>query len=96
MKLSAAFLGLMLCGSADAANIRVHALQAKQPMPPQPGVTANSITLNNAAGNFHVQRNGKPSLNSGDPGRSRTCDLRFRKPSLYPSELQGHSHHFNP
>ena len=25
----------------------------------------------------------------GDPGRSRTCDLRFRKPSLYPSELQG-------
>jgi ABC-type branched-subunit amino acid transport system substrate-binding protein len=45
MKLSAAFLGLMLCGSADAANIRVHALQAKQPMPPQPGVTANSITI---------------------------------------------------
>src|SRR5580765_2237698 len=31
------------------------------------------------------------SLKSGDPGRSRTCDLRFRKPSLYPSELQGHS-----
>src|SRR5258708_40088707 len=28
---------------------------------------------------------------SGDPGRSRTCDLRFRKPSLYPSELQGHA-----
>jgi hypothetical protein len=27
---------------------------------------------------------------NGDPGRSRTCDLRFRKPSLYPSELQGH------
>ena len=28
-----------------------------------------------------------------DPGRSRTGDLRFRKPLLYPSELQ--SHRFN-
>ena len=27
---------------------------------------------------------------SGDPGKIRTSDLRFRKPSLYPSELQGH------
>jgi hypothetical protein len=26
----------------------------------------------------------------GDPGKIRTSDLRFRKPSLYPSELQGH------
>src|SRR5579885_2857464 len=26
---------------------------------------------------------------SGGPGRSRTADLRFRKPSLYPSELRG-------
>ena len=49
MKLSAAFLSLMLCGSADATNIRVHALQAKQPMPPQPGVTANSITIGSLA-----------------------------------------------
>ena len=30
-------------------------------------------------------------LSVGDPGRIRTSDLRFRKPSLYPSELQGHS-----
>jgi integrase len=27
--------------------------------------------------------------NAGGPGRSRTADLRFRKPSLYPSELRG-------
>ena len=27
----------------------------------------------------------------GDPGKIRTSDLRFRKPSLYPSELQGHA-----
>jgi hypothetical protein len=25
----------------------------------------------------------------GGPGQSRTADLRFRKPLLYPSELQG-------
>ena len=24
----------------------------------------------------------------GDPGRSRTCDLQFRKLSLYPAELR--------
>jgi hypothetical protein len=29
--------------------------------------------------------------NNGSPGQSRTADLRFRKPLLYPSELQGHS-----
>ena len=32
---------------------------------------------------------------SGDPGRIRTSDLRFRKPSLYPSELQGQHSLFN-
>ena len=26
----------------------------------------------------------------GGPGQSRTADLRFRKPLLYPSELRGH------
>src|SRR4051812_605079 len=26
----------------------------------------------------------------GGPGQSRTADQRFRKPLLYPSELQGH------
>ncbi len=25
----------------------------------------------------------------GDPGRTRTCDIRFRKPMLYPAELRG-------
>ena len=27
--------------------------------------------------------------NNGGPGQSRTADLRFRKPLLYPSELRG-------
>ncbi len=30
------------------------------------------------------------SENYGGPGQSRTADQRFRKPLLYPSELQGH------
>ena len=25
---------------------------------------------------------------NGDPGMTRTCDLRFRKPPLYPAELR--------
>jgi hypothetical protein len=28
----------------------------------------------------------------GDPGMTRTCDLRFRKPSLYPAELRDRAH----
>ena len=32
---------------------------------------------------------GNPMSNLfGGPGRTRTCDLRFRKPSLYPAELR--------
>jgi hypothetical protein len=27
-------------------------------------------------------------MSVGDPGMTRTCDLRFRKPSLYPAELR--------
>ena len=27
----------------------------------------------------------------GAPGTTRTCDLRFRKPTLYPTELRGRS-----
>src|ERR1700722_15825230 len=30
-------------------------------------------------------------LRFGDPGMTRTCDLRFRKPSLYPAELRDRS-----
>src|SRR5215469_16300180 len=33
--------------------------------------------------------------NNGGPGQIRTADLRFRKPSLYPSELQGQKHFFS-
>ena len=28
---------------------------------------------------------------SGGPGKTRTCDLRFRKPLLYPAELRDRS-----
>src|SRR5207249_1064502 len=29
---------------------------------------------------------------AGDPGMTRTCDLRFRKPPLYPAELRDRAH----
>jgi hypothetical protein len=32
-----------------------------------------------------------PEVGSGGPGESRTPDKRFRKPLLYPSELQAHT-----
>ena len=34
---------------------------------------------------------GNLASKSGTPGESRTHDTRFRKPLLYPSELQGHN-----
>jgi hypothetical protein len=30
------------------------------------------------------------SLGCGTPGRARTCDLRLRRPTLYPTELRAH------
>ncbi|CCE12075.1 hypothetical protein BRAS3843_930010 [Bradyrhizobium sp. STM 3843] len=30
---------------------------------------------------------------AGDPGMTRTCDLRFRKPPLYPAELRDRIRH---
>jgi ABC-type branched-subunit amino acid transport system substrate-binding protein len=47
--MSAAFLSLILCCNADAADMRVKALQSKQFNTPQPGVTANSITIGSLA-----------------------------------------------
>jgi ABC-type branched-subunit amino acid transport system substrate-binding protein len=49
MKLSAALLSMILCCNADAADMRVKALQSKQPNTAQPGVTANSITIGSLA-----------------------------------------------
>ena len=36
------------------------------------------------------KRNSKSPWESGGPERSRTSDLRFRKPLLYPAELRDH------
>ena len=49
MKLSAAFLSLMLCCNAHAADMRVQRAQAKQLSTPQPGITANTITIGSLA-----------------------------------------------
>jgi hypothetical protein len=46
-----------------------------------------------ALGLWHIPRptSEKVAGKNGGPGQIRTADLRFRKPSLYPTELQGHS-----
>ena len=49
LKLSAALLIVMLCWNAGAADMRVQAPQSKKPSIPQPGVTANSITIGSLA-----------------------------------------------
>jgi ABC-type branched-subunit amino acid transport system substrate-binding protein len=49
LKLSAAFLCLMLCCNAHAADMRIQPAQTKQPSIPQPGITANSITIGSLA-----------------------------------------------
>ena len=50
--------------------------------------------LEKALGNKWAMENmgkrGQFQCNDGGAGRSRTGDLRFRKPPLYPSELQPH------
>ena len=40
-----------------------------------------SVIVRTAADRLRLQGN-------GDPGMTRTCDLRFRKPPLYPAELR--------
>ncbi len=45
MKLPSAVLGLLLCCNAAVSGARVQAPHSRQPNAPQPGVTANSITL---------------------------------------------------
>ena len=36
-----------------------------------------------------AQRGGDTDFTLCAPGRDRTCDLRFRKPSLYPLSYEG-------
>jgi ABC-type branched-subunit amino acid transport system substrate-binding protein len=49
LKLSAALLIATLCCNAGATDMRVQAPQSKKPSTPQPGVTANSITIGSLA-----------------------------------------------
>ena len=67
-----------------SANISwVDGLDAKDPVQPD-ATPAQLETADDEGESFEVIEK------DGGPGRSRTADLRFRKPSLYPSELRGH------
>ncbi len=39
----------------------------------------------------HAVNIGKSHVRTGAPDRNRTCNLRFRRPSLYPVELRAHN-----
>src|SRR5262245_16895165 len=43
-----------------------------------------------SSGGGWSRRASKPGETAGGPDRTRTCDLRFRKPLLYPAELRDH------
>lgn len=47
------------------------------------GYEPSVLPLHQSAINFYTSKN-----YFGDPDRIRTCDLRFRKPLLYPTKLQ--------
>ena len=57
----------------DVASDRLDAIDKRKP-------------LGNTDQREHVRRGAR--LNDNAPGRTRTCDLRFRKPPLYPAELR--------
>ena len=50
---------------------------------PDPRLRRNDLGI---AGIRMVERN--PGLKLSAPDRIRTCDLRFRRPTLYPAELR--------
>lgn len=49
------------------------------------------VQLVRAAGGDRSGDSTWPPSQPGDPNRNRTCDLRFRKPALYPAELRSQS-----
>ena len=58
----------------------------------QAGDPANRLKLPlTTAANAANRRPKSLILLCGGPGKTRTCDLRFRKPLLYPAELRDHA-----
>ncbi len=53
-----------------------------------PFITGTPGLVKRKAHTFNVTKNHRQS---GAPDRNRTCNLRFRRPSLYPVELRAHS-----
>src|SRR5690606_33310443 len=47
------------------------------------------VTRGKGPAGIGLPAEGKRPWKTGDPGRARTCDIRFRRPMLYPAELRG-------
>ena len=54
---------------------------------------ADRLLLHKDALHFELWRRSRaPGSEIGDPGRTQTCDPRFRKPVLYPTQLRDRVH----
>jgi hypothetical protein len=79
-------------GSPAAFDFTIHRLAAASQMLLDLWYTAWIGERRAGAGTFSASSRDEiaaPLLERGGPGQSRTADLRFRKPLLYPSELRG-------
>ena len=50
---------------------------------------ASAETVSGINRNQNVNHQAEPYIDTGAPGRIRTCDARFRKPTLYPLSYEG-------
>lgn len=68
---------------------RFHGMEtARGEVPPD---TWAGAVLRRLAPSLCARGLGPGSRRGSAPGRTRTCDLRFRRPLLYPAELPGHA-----
>ncbi len=78
-------------------SLRKQMCGAIEPEPPVRGLLIGECSGNLTSGyniaswGFHSAARGSEKTHSNAPDRDRTCDLRFRKPPLYPTELRAHS-----
>src|SRR6266568_2065705 len=75
---------------AGCAAVAVPAAISKNPHQ-----ASSRFTLSDRSGRLQDIDGGAPYNTgkiAGDPGMTRTCDLRFRKPPLYPAELRDRAH----
>ena len=57
----------------------------------QGSADCNLLETAQLGSDLHESSSGDIGMKTTTPDRTRTCDLRFRKPMLYPTELRAHN-----